>query len=153
MKTIRIFAFSLLISLAFTSVLLAKEKDENDDSESDNGVTIEKLTLVRDAGDKFVPVQRFRPTDIFGVLVKLSGSNSGTKVKGVWTIVDAGGMKDKKILDRAIEMTDEKIKESKNPSRIDFTLSHDNPYPPGDYKFEVYLNGELADTVEFTIEE
>jgi hypothetical protein len=42
---------------------------------------------------------------------------------------------------------------SKEPSRIDFTLAHDKPYPTGDYKFEVYLNGELADTVEFKVEE
>ena len=152
MKTIRIFAFSLLISLAFTSVLLAKEKDENDDSESDNGVTIEKLTLVRDAGDKFVPVQRFRPTDIFGVLVKLSGSNSGTKVKGVWTAVDAGGIKDKKIFEKEVTLSPDTLKDVKEKNRVDFTLSHDNPYPTGDYKFQAYLNGDLADSIEFTIE-
>ena len=152
MKTIRIFAFSLLISLAFTSVLLAKEKDEEEDSDSDNGVKIEKLTLVRDAGDKFLPVKSFRPTDIFGVLVKLSGSNSGTKVKGVWTAVDAGGIKDKKIFEKEVTLSPDTLKDVKEKNRVDFTLSHDNPYPTGDYKFEAYLNGDLGDSIEFAIE-
>jgi hypothetical protein len=149
----RMSIFALFVSFAFTGSLLAKEKHDEDSDESDSEVTVEKLILVRDAGKDFQPVKKFKPNDTLGVLVQLSEAKAGTKVRGVWTVVDAGGMKDKKILDRAIEMTDEKIKESKNPSRIDFTLSHDNPYPPGDYKFEVYLNGQLADTVEFTVEE
>ena len=40
----------------------------------------------------------------------------------------------------------------KQKDRVDFSLSHDNPYPTGDYKIDIYLNGELAETVEFTIE-
>jgi outer membrane usher protein FimD/PapC len=62
-------------------------------------------------------------------------------------------MRDKKIFEKKVEFTPEAIKTAKEPSRIDFTLAHDNPYPTGDYKFEVYLNGELADTVEFKVEE
>jgi len=46
----------------------------------------------------------------------------------------------------------ETLKGVKEKDRVDFTLSHDNPYPKGDYKIDIYLNGELADTVEFTIE-
>jgi len=98
------------------------------------------------------PVKKFKPTETLGVLVQLSEAKEGTKVKGVWTIVDAGGMTDKKIFEKKVELTPEAIKTAKDPSRIDFTLSHDNPYPTGDYKFEVYLNGELANTIEFKIE-
>ena len=30
-------------------------------------------------------------------------------------------------------------------------MTHNDPFPAGDYKVEIYLNGELAKTVEFTI--
>jgi len=30
-------------------------------------------------------------------------------------------------------------------------MTHKNPFPSGEYKAEIYLNGELAKTVEFKI--
>jgi outer membrane usher protein FimD/PapC len=73
-------------------------------------------------------------------------------VKGVWIAVDAGGLENKKILEKEIILNAETLKGVKEKDRVDFTLSHDNPYPKGDYKIDIYLNRELADTVEFTIE-
>ena len=153
MRMTRLPIFALFVSVALTSALLAKEKQDEETGDSESEVSVTKMTLVRDAGKDFQPVKKFKPSDIFGVLIQLSEAKEGTKVKGVWTVVDAGGNKDKKILDKSVELTAEGIKSAKDPSRIDFTLAHDNPYPAGDYKFEVYLNGELADTLEFTIEE
>ena len=140
-------SFALCLALGFGAI--AKEKDED----SENEVTVEKLTLVRDTGKDFEPVKKFKPTDTFGVLVQLSEAKEGTKVKGVWTAVDAGGMIEKKIFEKIVNLTAEAMKTVKNPSRIDFTLSHDNPYPTGDYKFEVFIDGEVGDTLEFKIED
>jgi len=137
------------LSLAFVHGAIGKEKDDADESE--NEVTIEKTALVRDTGNKFEPVESFTPKDTLGVLVFLSEPKAGTKVKGVWTAVDAGGLKDKKIFEKEVEFTAETLKEVKEKNRVDFTLSHDNPYPTGDYKLDLYLNGELAKTVEFEI--
>jgi len=142
-------ALSFALGLALSIGAIAKEKDED----SENEVTVEKLTLVRDTGKDFEPVKKFKPTDTFGVLVQLSEAKEGTKVKGVWTAVDAGGMIEKKIFEKIVNLTAEAMKTVKNPSRIDFTLSHDNPYPTGDYKFEVFINGEPGDTLEFKIED
>jgi len=142
-------AFSFALGLALSIGAIAKEKDED----SKNEVTVEKLTLVRDTGKDFEPVKKFKPTDTFGVLVQLSEAKEGTKVKGVWTAVDAGGMIEKKIFEKIVNLTAEAMKTVKNPSRIDFTLSHDNPYPTGDYKFEVFIDGEPGDTLEFKIED
>ena len=142
-------ALSFALGLALGIGAIAKEKDED----SENEVTVEKLTLVRDTGKDFEPVKKFKPTDTFGVLVQLSEAKEGTKVKGVWTAVDAGGMIEKKIFEKIVNLTAEAMKSVKNPSRIDFTLSHDNPYPTGDYKFEVFINGEPGDTLEFKIED
>ena len=139
----------LLLSSTWNSAALSKGDDDN---AAENDVSIEKVTLVRDAGDKFDPVESFKPTDTFGVLVKLSEAKMGTQVKAIWMIVDAGGVKNKKIFEKEVTLTPEAVKGAKEPSRIDFTLSHDHPYPAGQYKTEIYLNTELVDTVEFEIE-
>jgi hypothetical protein len=152
MKTIGLAVVATFVSLTFTGPLLAKEKDE-DSGDSDSAVSVEKLILVRDVGSKFEPVKKFKPTDTFGVLVQLSEGKEGTKVKGVWTAVEAGELKDKKILEKEVTFDAESLKKATVKNRIDFTLSHDNPYPTGDYKFEVYINGELADSIDFTIED
>jgi hypothetical protein len=142
----------MFASLIFTGPLLAKEKDEDSD-DSDNAVSVEKLVLVRDVGSKFETVKKFKPTDTFGILVQLSEGKEGIKVKGIWTAVDAGGMENKKIFEKEVTMDAASLKKATVKNRVDFTLSHDNPYPTGDYKFEVYLNGELADSLDFTIED
>jgi hypothetical protein len=152
MKTFRLCLLAISILVPFTTSLPATENDSDED-EAENEITIEKVTLVKDTGKDFQPVKKFKPTDTFGVLVQLSEALEGTEVKGVWTVVDAGELHDKKILEKSVEFTAEAIKNAKNPSRVDFTLTHDDPYPAGDYKFDVYLNGQLTDTVEFAIEE
>lgn len=152
MNKFRLTGLAVFISLAIIGPLLAKEKDE-DSSDSDSEVTVEKLTLVRDTGKNFEPVKKFKPTDTFGVLVELSEGKEGTKVKGVWTLVKAGDMEDKKILEKAVTLDAESLKTAKLKNRVDFTLSHDDPYPAGDYKFEVFINGELADSLDFTIQD
>ena len=114
-------------------------------------VRIETTALVRKTSDKFEPVKSFKPDDTFAVLVFLSEPKTGTKVKAVWTVVDAGGMEDKQLLVKKIELTPEAVEGVKEANRINFSLSHDDPYPAGDYKVDIYLNGELAKTVEFTI--
>ena len=136
------------LAVSFAQPAFAKEKE--DDSE----VAIEEITLVKDSGDTFTEVETFKPTDTLGVLVKLNGEpKSGTKVKAIWMIANAGGMKDKKIFEKEMTFSKEALANVKIKDRVDFTLSHDNPYPAGDYKVEIYLNGELSDTVEFSIEE
>jgi len=154
MKFTTLSAFLLACSLSFTLSHSAIGKEKNEDAdESDNEVTIEKTVLARDHDGKFEPVKSFTPDDNFAVLVFLSEPKIGTKAKAVWTIVDAGGHEDEKILEKKIELTAEAVKGVEEANRINFVLSHDKPYPTGDYKVEIYLNGELAKTVEFKIKE
>ena len=152
MKMLRLPTFVILFSLsiAFTSAALAKEKDE-DGSTSDEDVTIEKTVLAREVEDRFEPAKSFKPSDTFAVLVFLSEPKIGTHVKAIWTIVDAGGTENKKILEKKIELTPEAIKDVEEPNRINFSLTHHDPFPAGDYKTEIYLNDELVKTVEFKV--
>lgn len=148
--TLSAYLIACSLSLAFTSATLGKEKDADAD-ESDSEVTIEKTVLAKKTEDGFDPVKNFKPDDTFAVLVFLSEAKVGTKLKAVWTLVDAGGKQDQKILEKKVELTEEAIEGVKDASRINFSLSHDNPYPAGDYKVDIYLNGELAKTFEFKI--
>jgi len=152
MKTIQVSAFAISILIALMASLPGSAND-NEEDEAENEVTIEKLTLVKDTGTDFQPVKVFKPAETFGVLVQLSEAVEGTEVKGVWTAIAAGEMRNKKIFEKKVEFTPEENDNAKNPSRIDFTLAHDDPYPAGHYKFDVYLNGKLTDTIAFTVKE
>jgi hypothetical protein len=148
--TLSAFLIGCSLSLTLSHGAIGKEKDEDTD-ESESEVTIEKTVLAREAADKYEPVKSFKPDDTFAVLVVLSEPKIGTKLKAIWTVVDAGGTKDKTILKKEIELTPEAIEGVKEANRINFTLTHDDPFPAGDYRAEIYLNGELAKTVEFKV--
>jgi len=166
MKMIKLSTFAIFISfsLVFSCGASGKNKDteseaattesvaDNDAADSEDEVSIEKVTLARDAGEKFEPVTSFKTSDTFCALVKLSEAKTGTRVKAIWTAVEAAGIENKKIFEKEVTINPETTKDVKEPSRIDFTLSHNNPYPVGDYKAEIYLNGELAKTVKFKIQ-
>jgi hypothetical protein len=150
MTTLSAFLIGCSLSLALGHSAIGKENDEDTD-ESESEVTIEKTVLARLVEDKFEPVKSFKPSDTFAVLVFLSEPKIGTKLKAVWTIVDAGGQQDEKILEKKVEITPEAIKDVEEPNRINFSLTPSEPFPTGDYKVEIYLNGELAKTVKFKI--
>jgi hypothetical protein len=150
MTTLSAFLIGCSLSLALGHSAFGKEEDEDaDDSESE--VTNEKTVLAREVEDKFEPVKSFESDDTFAVLVFLSEPKIGTHVKAIWTIVDAGGMENKKILEKKIEITADAIKDVEESNRINFSLTHDDPFPAGDYKTEIYLNDELVKTVEFKV--
>jgi len=97
LTTLSAFLISCSLSLVLGHSVLAKEDDEDTD-ESESEVTIEKTVLAREVEDKFEPVKRFKPDDTFAVLAFLNEPVIGTQLKAIWTIVDAGGHQDKKIL-------------------------------------------------------
>ena len=151
LTTLSAFLISCSLSLALDHSAVATENDEDAD-ESESEITIEKTVLAREVENKFEPVKSFKPDDTFAVLVFLNEPVIGTQLKAIWTIVDAGGQQDKKILEKNIEITPEAITGVEEPNRINFSLSHNDLFPTGDYKIEIYLNDELAKTVEFKIE-
>ena len=148
--TLSAYLVACLLSLAFTNATFGKEKDEDED-ESESEVTIEKTVLAKEVDEKYVPAKSFSPEDTFAVLVFLSEPRIGTKLKAVWTLVDAGGKQDQKILEKKVELTPEAIEGVKEANRINFSLKPTDPFPSGDYKVDIYLNGDLAKTVPFKI--
>jgi hypothetical protein len=149
MKMIRLstLALSLSLSLAIVGAVFAQEKP----SASGGATKIEKTILCRKVEHIFEPAKSFKPNDTFALVVYLSEAKVGTRVRAVWTLVHAGRLENMKLLENKMELTEDAIKGVKEPNRFNFGLEHDAPYPPGDYKIEIYLNDELAKSVAFQV--
>ena len=129
--------------LAVALVLLASACGSGDDTP----ITIKSAETARGFRDgKAVdPTTTFSPKDNpLHCVITLSRGRDGTRVRAVWVIVDAGGEKNLK-LDEAEVMT------SDGQNVIDHTLSLPGDWPVGKYKVDLYVNDELARTVDFTI--
>lgn len=87
----------------------------------------------------------FSPTDAFYLVGKLANAPDSTKLKAVWTAVavDYEGVEPNTQLGEF---------ETTGGGDFHFTLSNDNPWPTGKYKADLYLNDELNQTFEFTVE-
>lgn len=131
-----------------------KSSSKGEDQASDesgwdkSNVKIESITLAREEGDELKPVKNFKRADNpEHIVVTLSEGNSGAHVKSVWTNLNAGGATNQKLWEKELIMN------VPNP-RADFSLSNKNSklFPPGDYKIDIYVDGELIDTVRYKVQ-
>jgi outer membrane usher protein FimD/PapC len=95
-----------------------------------------------DAGNN--KVSAFTPNDIFYALVDLKNAPDDTEVKAVWYAVEVPDIDPNYLIDEFTIATGSGV--------IPFSLTNDGPWPAGSYKVEVYLNGELNQTLEFNVE-
>ena len=90
-------------------------------------------------------VESFSPSDrTVYCIVELNDAQPGARVTSTWTVVDAGELKDQKIRDLAYTTT-------ANRKSFDFHLTNPQDWPTGDYKVDVYLNGQFVRSVEYQI--
>ena len=85
----------------------------------------------------------FRPEDVFYLKVGLANTPDGTKVKAVWTAVEAEGAEANTLFDDA-ELTS-------GSATLTFDLNNSNPWPVGAYKVDVYLNDKLDRSLPFRV--
>jgi hypothetical protein len=85
----------------------------------------------------------FEPQDIFYAIVKLSNAPDDTTIKATWTAVDVAGTDPNTFLDET-ELT-------QGDGALAFNLSNDQLWPAGNYKVDLYLNGELDRTLDFEV--
>ena len=90
--------------------------------------------------------------DVFGgndrtihCVVKLNEAKSGTKMKFSWWVVDADGTKNEKIRD--IDYTTRALE-----NVVHGHLTAPSDWPSGKYKVEVFVNGNLENTVGYTVQ-
>lgn len=88
----------------------------------------------------------FAPTDTVHAVVSVANAPDDTKIKAVWTVVDAGDgqIKDQKAAEKEFLSKD-------TGSTIDFTFVPDKPLPAGKYKADIYLDDKLDKTLNFEI--
>jgi len=112
-----------------------------------SGIAIKEIHMAKDDGGK--PGDRadsFEPGDrTIHSVATLKEAKSGTKMRFSWWIVDADGTQNKKIKD--IDYTTGTLENIINGH---LTLPQD--WPKGQYKVQVYVNGDLDKTVNYTVE-
>ena len=90
----------------------------------------------------------FSSTDVFYVVADLANAPTGTKVDAKWIAVDIPGEQANSVFKEMNYVTD-----TDNFSGIVyFELSNDSGWPAGSYKVELYLNGALAQSLDFTVQ-
>lgn len=114
----------------------------------ESGVYVEWLRLYTDdgSGDEGDEVKNFKPADNPQHFVaQLSEFEGGTKVKFVFTAIDAGGEKNYRILEKEQET-------NSLTNRVTCSFKMPNEFPTGDYKVEVFVNGKLSKSVRYKIQ-
>jgi len=80
---------------------------------------------------------------VFYLIVELANAPDDTKVKAVWTAVEAEGVDANFKIDES-ELTS-------GSATLTFNLSNNGLWPIGKYKVDLYLNDELERTLEFEV--
>jgi hypothetical protein len=120
-------------------------------SASYSTANISSAVLAKSVDADFAPVDPTTtfPTDqaVIHLALTLKNVPSDTTVKAVWTAVDVGTAAP---ADTKIDELEKTINDSGN---IDFTISlpSTGAWPVGKYKVEVYLDGKLKKTLEFSV--
>lgn len=104
---------------------------------------IASATLAKDeAGTQATTI--FAPDDTFYLLVALANAPDDTKVKADWTAVSVEGADPNTVLDN-VELTT-------GSGDLTFDMANDAPWPAGEYKVDLFLNGELDQTLTFNVQ-
>jgi hypothetical protein len=77
------------------------------------------------------------------LIVELANAPDDTKVKAVWTAVQAEGVEANYLLDQS-ELTS-------GSGTLTFTLTNNQLWPTGKYKADLYLNDQLDRTLEYEV--
>ena len=91
------------------------------------------------------PTTVFLPDEPFYLIVELANAPDDTVVKAVWVAVDVDDVDFDTVIDEA-ELTT-------SSGQLTFDLSNDDLWPAGNYKVDLYVNDNVAETVEFSVEE
>src|SRR5687767_9095072 len=94
------------------------------------------------------PTTTFASTDVFYAVADLANAPQGTNVEAKWTAVNAADTEPNlEFQTQTLDITEETF-----TGTIYFQLSNDDGWPTGQYKVDLYLNGNLAQTAEFSVQ-
>jgi serine protease inhibitor len=90
----------------------------------------------------------FSPTDVFFAVADLYNAPQGTQLEARWTAVNVADLEpNTEFQTQTVDITDESYS-----GTVYFQLSSAEAWPVGQYKVDVYLNGTLVQTVEFSVQ-
>jgi len=108
--------------------------------------TIKQAQVARDFKDGPVGAGTlFNPQDNpLHCVVQLERASKGVRVKFIWTVIEAGGQQNYKLNEREVIL-------SSGQGSIDAYLSLQDPWPPGAYKIDIFLDDKPASTLNFMV--
>ena len=111
-------------------------------------VKIESATLAKDSGGKpGDTVANFTPLDkVQYFVVTLNEGKAGTRVKGVFTVVNADGVTDQKMAETEVVTADD------DQNKVNFHISLPAEFPVGEYKADFFLDNKPATTVNYKVQ-
>jgi len=130
-----------------TNVSTNRSTDNSVLSDATSTAAIQELHMAKDDGngDPGEETNAFSPGDrTIHCVARLAEAKAGTKIKFSWFIVDAEGSKNEKIKD--IDYTTRALE---NIVHGHLTLPEN--WPGGKYKVEVFVNGNLEKTTQYSV--
>ncbi len=94
------------------------------------------------------PTTTFAPGDTIYAVMDLSNAPKGTVVSSKWYAVNAEGVDPNTELDTADITTDQEL----FTGNLYFYFPPATTWPAGSYKVEIYLNGTLKETLEYSVQ-
>jgi hypothetical protein len=85
----------------------------------------------------------FAQDAMFYAQVDLQNAPDDTALKAIWTAVDVQDTEPNFVINETEFVTGSGL--------VNFTLSNDNLWPTGKYKVDIYMNDQLANTLEFEV--
>lgn len=110
-------------------------------------VYVDQLAMAKDDDDKpGETTTTFAPSDTkIHCVIDLNKAKAGTKVRTVWIAVDVPGSRNETI--KTLDYTTNSFEK-----KITGYLTWKGDWPKGQYRLEVYINGSLDKTIDYTIE-
>jgi hypothetical protein len=87
----------------------------------------------------------FERDSIFYVIVELKHGPDDSELKAVWTLLESGGEAVNTRLDETVIKT--------GSGKITFSLDNETDWQGGNYRVEIYLNGEKEESFDFSVPE
>ncbi|MFL7868838.1 MAG: hypothetical protein AB8I58_08425 [Anaerolineales bacterium] len=110
--------------------------------------SLENLRMAFDAdGNNLTTV--FSPSDVFYAVGDLKNAPAGTTVEAKWLAVQIEGYDPGELI---YEQTINDFTEDSFTGTIYFQLSNDAGWLVGDYKVDMYLNGNFVQSVPFSVQ-
>ncbi len=101
-------------------------------------------------------VTAYSPTQTtFHAVVTIANATDETRVKAVWTAVDVSPAiaPNTKLDEAEYKVGDIQYKDASTTRNMDLTLEpNSGTFPPGSYKVDIYLNGNLDRTLAFSVD-